>query len=75
LREYDILKSLQASDYIVKLNDQFFLTEELEAENDQSVVQTKNSYFVSETEICDGNVAEYLAYLRKNSIILEDRVK
>ena len=35
LREYSILKSLQASDYIVKLNDHFFLTEEQDAANDQ----------------------------------------
>jgi len=27
-REYGVLKSLQASEYIVKLNDTFFLTEE-----------------------------------------------
>ena len=38
LREYSILKSLQASDYIVKLNDQFYLTEEEESENDPSVI-------------------------------------
>jgi len=33
-REYGILKSLQASDYIVKLNNHFFLTEEVESKND-----------------------------------------
>ena len=38
LREYSILKSLQTSDYIVKLNDQFYLTEEEESENDPSVI-------------------------------------
>jgi len=75
----------------VKLNDQFFLTEEQDVENDQLVVwddeseennsegfesdSTKNIYFVQETEICDGNLADYLAHLRKNSIILKDKVK
>jgi len=30
-------------------------------------------YFVLETELCKGNLAEYLGFLRQNRIIMEEK--